>query len=128
MEFFRITGMDQNEARLITEVEAQRIEDVLCTVDSETTEAVEQIDPDSAEIFGGIYKKGEGATVWINAATKEIRLTNCDVTIPIPIEYYVLVSRFAWFANEGAIVAVINDNLVEMMELIEDPWLANPLA
>ena len=120
--------MDQNEARLITEVEAQRIEDVLCTVDSETTEAVEQIDPDSAEIFGGIYKKGEGATVWINAATKEIRLTNCDVTIPIPIEYYVLVSRFAWFANEGAIVAVINDNLVQMMQLVENPWLANPLA
>ena len=57
MEFFRITGRDQNGARLITEVEAQCIEDGLCTVDSETTEAVEQIDPDSAEIFGEIYKK-----------------------------------------------------------------------
>jgi hypothetical protein len=65
---------------------------------------------------------------WINPATKEVRLTNCGLTIPIPIEHYGLLSRFDWFVTERAIVAVINGNLVHMMELIENPWMANPLA
>jgi hypothetical protein len=70
MEFFRITGRDQNGARLITEIEAQCIDDVLRTVDSETAEAVEQLDPDTDQIIGGIDKKVQGASVWINPATR----------------------------------------------------------
>jgi len=120
-QFFRITGTDQSQK----EVEAQGIQDVLRTVDHETTESIEQLDPDSGEIFGSIHKDGR---VWLNPATKEIRLTNCDVSIPVPIEYYGLLSRFDWFVDEGAVVAVINRDLVQMMELVQNPWLANPLA
>ena len=104
------------------------MEDVLLSVDSETTDFVEQLDPDSGEIFGGIYKNGHGMSVILNLATRELRLSNCDLTLPIPIEHYGLVSRFAWFADDGAVVAVINDNLVQMMELVENPWLADPPA
>jgi len=126
MEFFRITGRDQNGARLITEVEAQCMEDVLRKVDSQTTDFVEQLDPDSGDIFGSIHQDGR---IWLNPATKEIRLTNCDVTIPIPIQHYGLLSRFAWFATEERdVITLINGNLVQMMELVENPWMANPLA
>jgi hypothetical protein len=42
-------------------------------------------------------------------------------------EHYGLLSRFDWFVKEGAIGAVINGNLVQMMDLIKNPWMANPL-
>lgn len=118
MQFFRITRTDRSQK----EIEAESMEAVLYSVDSETTDSIERLDPDSDAIFGEIHKDGR---IWLNPATKELRLTNCDVTLQIPIEHYGLISRFEWFVTEERdIITMIDGNLVEMNELVENPWLA----